>query len=565
MNFREFKHLISLRTNTNRIILVWSNVYKGMDLIYSDDSGNNWSQPIEIRGAGIAPAQYRRTDFLNLSQLNNGKIVLSFTGFDDYGYYRVSNDNGHTWQDEDLFEYPVTSDLKVNELSIISIEDGALLGEFQLSNHSLDVIYSQISSDGGSTWSDTLRIVDSGLRETRPKITKDNEGAVWLFYEQEYMTSISEFTQRDITVLKSIDNGLSWQNEGRFTAYVGDDKYQNASTFSNKTFVTFSSERLSNEFILFYGIFNESEDSYTPPKVFSSGVPTDGIDYENDEYIYQATVIDNELVSAVTLGYEDYHHSNQLFDDGMHFDEEANDRIYGNIFPLVTQTRVNSYLYEVNNIKLPLDNKGILADARGDVSLSVNIVSSDRFGAESALNTSINLGRFYNWGKFEEGIFIFSGGFELSGYSNGELWANGVATSKGLVDYVPGKVGILAEDSDNYKIYIVNKYDQPFGDTWKYWGEAVKLGAHFYDGDEDGYYNPVDKNWNGSWDDNEDMPPIIGDEIAWCIYNDGISSDQRLYENVEPLGIEIQQTLFASSDQELENVVFIKYKITNTG
>ena len=34
---------------------------------------------------------------------------------------------------------------------------------------------------------------------------------------------------------------------------------------------------------------------------------------------------------------------------------------------------------------------------------------------------------------------------------------------------------------------------------------------------------------------------------------------------VEPIGIEVQQTLFASSSPELENVIFIKYKVTNTG
>jgi hypothetical protein len=95
--------------------------------------------------------------------------------------------------------------------------------------------------------------------------------------------------------------------------------------------------------------------------------------------------------------------------------------------------------------------------------------------------------------------------------------------------------------------------------------DAVSLGAEFYDGDDDGIYNPIDKNRNETWDPNEDMPLLLGDETSWCVYNDGVSSDERRFENVDPLGIEIQQTLFAVNQPELENVIFIKYKLTNTG
>jgi len=171
---------------------------------------------------------------------------------------------------------------------------------------------------------------------------------------------------------------------------------------------------------------------------------------------------------------------------------------------------------------------------------------------------------FSSRGKFEEGGFLFSGGFWLSGYSNGELWANAVASASIVEDYLPGVAGGDPENSLN-NIYVVYKDDPPFGSSWIKWKDAVELGAEFYDGDKDGIYNPVDKNWNGTWDPNEDMPALIGDEVAWCIYNDGEPKEQRRWNTVDPLGIEIRQTVFSSSLPELENVIFIRYSILNTG
>jgi len=98
------------------------------------------------------------------------------------------------------------------------------------------------------------------------------------------------------------------------------------------------------------------------------------------------------------------------------------------------------------------------------------------------------------------------------------------------------------------------------------WRDAVELGAEFYDGDNDGIYDPVDKNHNQIWDPNEDMPDLLGDETAWCVYNDGKPANEReRFEGIGPQGIEIHQTLFASDKPGLENIIFIRYKIINKG
>ena len=44
-------------------------------------------------------------------------------------------------------------------------------------------------------------------------------------------------------------------------------------------------------------------------------------------------------------------------------------------------------------------------------------------------------------GKFDGGGFLFSGGFFLSGYSNGQMWSNAVASASLVEDYLPGKIG----------------------------------------------------------------------------------------------------------------------------
>ncbi|MCZ7616517.1 MAG: hypothetical protein M5T52_23900, partial [Ignavibacteriaceae bacterium] len=120
--------------------------------------------------------------------------------------------------------------------------------------------------------------------------------------------------------------------------------------------------------------------------------------------------------------------------------------------------------------------------------------------------------------------------------------------------------------------YKLRYDDQPFGQSWQDWSDAVTLGADFYDGDGDGIYVPEDKigpngePMNGQWDSWEDRPDILGNETLWCVYHDGVPSNQRRWNTVEPQGIEIRQTVFAySSVEELKDIIFIRYRIKNHG
>jgi len=207
---------------------------------------------------------------------------------------------------------------------------------------------------------------------------------------------------------------------------------------------------------------------------------------------------------------------------------------------LLPQKMGDAYPLNINNIYMPINRRGVLADA--------------------------NISPLGSGGQFGGHAFLFSGGFFLSGYSNGQLWANAVASASLVEDYLPG-TNVGGQYDPNAVLYKLSSFDEPFvSQSWQDWADAVTLGADFYDGNNDGIYNPVDYNSNGQWDGNEDRPDLLGDESLWCVYHDGRPSSQRRWNTIEPQGIEIRQTVFAYSNiPALSNIIFIRYRIINTG
>jgi hypothetical protein len=555
-------HLSALLTSTGRVILAWSILNDSMKLIYSDDYGLNWSAPVSIIGAG-SDITKRYSYNLIMTEWLTGEICLCFYSGSLWrtSYYRLSTDNGTSWFEEDANKFPAVPNIYtlITELSIISFSPDTLLGIFQFDSASTRGIYSRTSTDFGETWQDTVKIVNSILDESRPRIHIDSRGVIWLIYLAEYTTDIEGYTQNDIHYLKSTNNGVSWIEDKRFTRYIGDDSEENISGLDEKIFVSFYSERFTNKKEPAYCIIGETEELYTPPKALNFNISV-----KNDEknFTFRTSVIDDEQVAkveALISGELEI----ELFDDGMHDDLDPADNVYANAFDFYNLTSNSSYYLDVNKLKIPFDNKGVIADVEATLKSQVDVHATDISNYAIKIDTSISY-HFSTTAKYDEGSFIFSAGFFLSGYNEGELWTNAVASAGLVADYLPGKIDADPEDNLNV-IYLVNKDDPPFGISWERWKDAVSLGAEFYDGDKDGNYNPVDKNWNGTWDPNEDMPALIGDEIAWCVYNDSQPKENRRWNTVDPQGIEIKQTVFASSHPELEEVIFVRYSIFNTG
>ncbi len=147
----------------------------------------------------------------------------------------------------------------------------------------------------------------------------------------------------------------------------------------------------------------------------------------------------------------------------------------------------DAYRLFINNINLPLNRTGVIAD--------VEIPPLPIPGAG---------GRFKGLNEF-----LFSSGFFLSGYSNGQLWTNAVASASLVEDYTRGRVSPQADDDP--QMYVLTSQDPDFGPSWQDWKDAVILGADFYDGDGDSEYNPVDLNGNGEWDE-ESFPGAMDGE-----------------------------------------------------
>ena len=201
-------------------------------------------------------------------------------------------------------------------------------------------------------------------------------------------------------------------------------------------------------------------------------------------------------------------------------------------------TADDAFRFNVNRLDIPINNRGVIAN--------VDLVDIEE-------------------GQIDGKGFLFSGGFLMGGKNGNLVWANGVASASRVEDYLPGTATIPDTDP-RMKLYILKESDPPFGESWQDWKNAVDLGAYFYDGDKDGAYNPVDKNGNGSWDADEDRPDLLGDLTAWCVYTDALPKGDRRYSDVNPLGIEIRQTIWGySTSGDLGNIIFIRYSINNAG
>jgi len=567
--YQSSSYLSGLKSSTGRVFLAWSIYDESMKLIYSDDNGESWSDPISIPGGGGIPALQKKSSLLNLTELDDGKLCLSFLSQgEDISYFKLSSDMGMSWSTE-AYQFPGETRFEIWGLSIISIDANTLLAVFESHENLLRTgIYSRISTDYGISWGELRVIADEIHHEQIPEVTKTVDGKIIVVYQRDNIDFDYEHGYTDFYFKYSQDNGSSWSEENQFTRYAGHDSNTNFSSLQNSTFVSFATERYSTNisgkttYQIVYGILEESLDLFTPPKIYSTSAPTELIDENNNTFVFRAKVFDDEAVSKVFAAMEDSIYIGEMFDDGLHNDGEANDSVYGNTFPIIYPRYQNGYRMDVNKLNLPFDNKGILADVNVYFGQKTVVLANDVNQNQSVYNKEVQIGAGAS-GVYDGGSFLFSGGFFLSGYANGSLFANGVASGALVEDYLPGKIGSLPNDPINV-MYVVNKNDPPFSTSWQRWGDAVSLGAEFYDRDKDGIYNPVDKNLNRTWDLDEDMPLLIGDETAWCVFNDGLPSFVRRWQS-EPQGIEVKQTLFATKDPDLENVIFIRYSILNTG
>jgi hypothetical protein len=560
------------RLSSGRILLGWSVFSEGIYTSYSDDNALTWSEPALLLGPGIGIA-IKQSFYPQFSEKPNGEVYLSYVNASKtIASYRRSFDQGESWE-SDLTEYlkrTLQNPLWLYDAGLLAFDDNILITVYEATyslSPPLRNIYVKQSMDNGNTWSDSIVIAGSNKNESRPRIVKTNDNTLWIIYQVEDTLRLDQTNTlpNNIFYVKSTDSGVSWSDPQQLTKYLRDDSFISASRFTDKPFLTFRTQRFVNHsssllgYTFAFMIPEVTVEQYTPPVILNYNFLTFA-GLKDTSIIFTVKAVDDDDISKVYLSLTDGTYL-ELFDDGNHNDGEAGDSIYGNIV-LLSDFRNNQKAgMIVNKLKLPLDNTGRIANVTLERSFADSLIVEDNLQ-----NQAIRAHDFFvrsSGSEYEESGIIYSGGFLLSGYTNGILWANGQASSSLIENYKPGTVGSDPLDPKNI-LYSVNTNDAPFGSSWQNWREAVSLGADFYDGDGDGIYNPVDFNNNGIWDPNEDMPDLIGDKTIWCVFNDA-QTDRLRFVGIEPQGIEIQQTVFASSLPELENVVFFRYRIINRG
>ncbi len=576
----------AMRLQSNRILLTY--IATTFQLIYSDDDGNTWSEPKSIP---IGSSILRPWDS-QLSETDDGTVWFGFTshalqglfGFLGTGSYILkSSDNGETWSDM----IQVLDQNESGNITVVSKSDGSLFLTFLALEDSASIIYSKISTDGGYNWSEPIQLYSSNNRIMRPRLLKDSNSKFWIAYREYIPFGENLFRQDDIFYITSNDEGGSWSNPIKVTNYLGFDGLHNISEINDEIFVVFASDRFSNNRVsdelnvyryvnLYLGSLENSEDILTPPRLIEYNLAYDYY-FPNGNMRPRILIVDDDELGEVFFNYQFENNEAQsleLFDDGLHNDYLSNDGWFGNQADTIPITKTMNYNFsfsdnsgniattstktkelfdngsfteyriEANNISMPINNEGLLA----------------------GFSTLDSTGASTYGGIFDGSEFLGVGGFALSGYSGDEKWTNGILRSNNhWNDYVPGRVGDI--NNPNNHLYVVKSKDPEFGQSWKLWSNAVELGAHFYDGDNNGEYNPVDLNGNGVWDVTEDKPDQIGDETIWCVYNDAEEEWRWMWDG-NPMGIEIRQTVFAykeGSFEELNNTIFIRYEIENMG
>jgi hypothetical protein len=303
------------------------------------------------------------------------------------------------------------------------------------------------NTDLGTGWSERQTILSDGLNNYKPRLIKDNTGKIWLLYLREDATAFQNIFQDEIYFMTSIDDGESWSQPESFTHYIGNDDLLSLSVFNDYPIVSFTTSRdfhYDKSYQLYYGIPGTTIDESTPPYLFEFSVLPEN-NPPDESVIFRTFADDENTISQVKMitDFEGEIDSLEMFDDGMHGDSLSGDNIYGYIldglpagflhFDFVLKDIDGNlayfkgdslsdsafyyhdyYILDVNRLKLPFNNFGALAYV--------------------SINDTIGL-------RFDESTVLFSGGFLLGGFNQGDLWVNGVFPSSLVGDYLPGPVG----------------------------------------------------------------------------------------------------------------------------
>jgi hypothetical protein len=225
----------------------------------------------------------------------------------------------------------------------------------------------------------------------------------------------------------------------------------------------------------------------------------------------------------------------------------------------------------------PFRTQGNDQDRRVDVN-NLNMWVTN-FGSYAYDIATGNAGLVYPRGS--SNTAVFASGLWLGATVGGETR---VTVAEYSQEFGPGKMVGGTFDNPNrsaYKTYKVARFTGNPEDTTHLEGEGVypndplihhswneyMTGAVPYGAPFKIYRLPVTATADPTDSVDVPGPDVLGDQMLWCVYNDG---DPVLHNNnagsTPPMGVEVQQTTFAFNvTGALGNTVFLKFKIINAG
>ncbi len=246
----------------------------------------------------------------------------------------------------------------------------------------------------------------------------------------------------------------------------------------------------------------------------------------------------------------------------------ADVRRLGNSSGLTKTSTLEFILYDANQIRSYVGNNG-------------HIVSQIPTG-DSGLE----------WPKGSGNAAVFASGLWVAGTVDGEIRSAAAEYASefqpGIIIYDPVTGVSSGPDSPNdarFQVSSINKTDngdidsENFNREFATWpaadGAPAHDGEYFTDANDNGVWDIgedfVDFDVDGVYDgpdgvmvSGEDPPNMIGDQMHWFVINDAEPNTHSNLWSTQPLGIEVQTTVFGFDRADpLGNVMFVKWLVIN--
>ncbi len=531
---------------------------------WSDNNGITWSPPLKL-SLWANSAIESTMKITSAVYAGGSNIVLGISQSQNSVGFSKSTDNGVSFT-----QYQMLTNGGITNPTLLSSGGGDLLMAVQEKNLNNTKLLLMKYSAGTGQWHDTTVILQENDFVRNPKIYREQNGTIHIIYKR-VKYGIGGFRNSDLFRISSADGGQTWGTPVQLTKFAGEDTNPNVNPQSTVPLVIFSSYRQmpDRKIHLWWGNFLSLSDDDAPPALYTAKmIPATPAIGDSVYFSVYAGYHKSGLTGTIKGTMNGQNVEFPLYDDGLHNDSTAGDGIFRGLAKIAAQGDFAQLFVEItgggNHLTTEPFFWSILFDdifPRTALYTGRIWVPFDRNGVIADVSVA---GRSGLW--FDSVSTIFSNGFALSALKDGTVWGAANMSASRIDDFVTGPVGSQSVDPRN-GIYRVALADSAFGRSWQIWKYAVELGARYWDGNNNGIYDPIDLNHNGIWEPNEDMPEILGEISFWCVYNDGVPGTSRRYP-MDPLGIEVRQTVYAfpnSPSAETRNAVFVRYEIVNRG